>query len=52
MQGKMLSQLGVAWCLTAGPMVAAALMAATAVFPNTYMVGFGEVVRKVSHVAR
>lgn len=47
--GKMLSQLGVAWCLTAGPLVAAALMTATALFPNTYMIGFGEIVRKVSN---
>ena len=48
MQGRMLSQLGVAWCLTAGPLVAACLMAATAVYPNTYMIGIGEIIRKVN----
>ena len=47
----MLSQLGVAWCLTAGPLVAACLMAATALYPNTYMIGIGEIIRKVSLVA-
>ena len=46
-QGRLLSQLGVAWCLTAGPLVAACLMAATAVYPNTYMIAIGEIVRKV-----
>ena len=48
MQGRVLSRLGVAWCLTAGPCVAACLMAATAVWPTTYMIGIGEIIRKVS----
>ncbi|KAL3148605.1 hypothetical protein ABBQ38_014033 [Trebouxia sp. C0009 RCD-2024] len=47
--GRVLSRLGVAWCLTAGPCVAACLMAATAVWPTTYMIGIGEVIRKVSN---
>ena len=51
-QGRMLSRLGVAWCLTAGPLMAACLMMATAVFPNTYMIGIGEIVRKVGRGAR
>lgn len=50
MQGRLLSQLGVAWCLTAGPFVAACLMAATAFYPNTYMIAIGEIVRKVGPV--
>ena len=51
MQGRMLSQLGVAWCLTAAPLVAACLMGATAVCPNTYMIGIGEIIRKVNACA-
>ena len=51
MQGRMLSRLGVAWCLTAGPLVAACLMGATAVYPNTYMIGIGEIIRKVNAFA-
>ena len=50
-QGRMLSRLGVAWCLTAGPLVAACLMGATAVYPNTYMIGIGEIIRKVNAFA-
>lgn len=51
MQGRMLSQLGVAWCMTAGPLVAACLMASTAVYPNTYVIGIGEIIRKVNAFA-
>ena len=48
----MLSKLGVAWSLTAAPLISVCLMAATALYPNLVMIGVGEILRKVtrSHV--
>ena len=46
----MLSRLGVAWSLTAAPLVSVCLMAATAFYPNIVMIGVGEILRKVTCV--
>lgn len=43
----MLSKLGAPWSLAAAPLASACLMAATAVFPNTIMIGVAEILRKV-----
>lgn len=45
--GHMLSKLGVAWSLTAAPLISVCLMAATALYPNIVMIGVGEILRKV-----
>ena len=46
----MLSRLGVAWSLTAAPLVSVCLMAATAFYPNIIVIGVGEILRKVTRV--